>query len=97
MEVATRCFEGMKELLAHFGTVLLTEDQLNEVLDVLRLVMDGDALCQTAADEDGDDDEEIQEEENDFDHDSKLFGFVSDTLSELLKQYKENMGPHFDT
>lgn len=97
MEVACRCFEGMKELLSHFGKVLLTEDQMEEFCDTIRLVLDGDALCQMDPDDDGIDDEENEEdEENDFEHDSRLYGYVSDCITELLKVYGENLGGQFD-
>jgi len=97
MEVANRCFEGMKDLVEHFGTILLTDDQMDELCDSIRLVIDGDALCQMDPDDDGiDDEDEEGEEDEDFEHDSRLFGYVSECITSLLKAYGENMGTQFD-
>jgi len=60
--------------------------------------MDGDAYCQMAPDEDGlEDEEENIDEEDKFEHDSKLLGFVTECLSSFCKELGEEMGPHFDT
>jgi len=99
MDVVGRCFDSLREIISNLGEHFLTNDLLGEILDSVRIVMDGDAMCQISPDSDGleDEDEEEEEEDDAFEHDSKLFGFVSDCLSELCKLLKERMGEYFDT
>lgn len=89
MEVVCRCFDGLRELIDGLGKHWMTSDMFLEILDSMRVCMDGDALCQMSPDEynaseDGADEEEDEEEDN-FEHDSKLLGFVSECLSSLCK------------
>lgn len=98
MEVCCRCFDGLRELIDILGKHFMTEDIQTEILDTMRVIMDGDALCQMSPDEDRDDDEEEEDDEEDISaHDSKLLGFVSECLSSLCKVLKEDIGPFFDT
>jgi len=51
-----------------------------------------------APDEDGlEEEEEEVDQEDKFEHDSKLLGFVTECLSSFCKELGEEMGPHFDT
>jgi len=81
MEVVCRCFDALRELVENLGRHFLTEDLLTEVLDGMRIVMDGESMCQIPPDDDGLSGEEIVEAEEDeedeedaFEHDSKLLG-----------------------
>lgn len=75
MEVVSRCFDAIRELIDALGKYFLTEDMLNEVLDAMRIVMEGEAMCQIPPDQDGlEDEEEEDDEEIDPEHDSKLLG-----------------------
>lgn len=96
MEVVCRCFEGLRELIDKLGKYFMSEDLLMEILDSMRVCMDGDALCQISPDDDHEEEEGEEEEEN-FDHDSKLLGYVSECLSSLCKAYGEDIGINFDT
>mmetsp|Transcript_62988 Transcript_62988/g.136387 ORF Transcript_62988/g.136387 Transcript_62988/m.136387 type:complete len:103 (-) Transcript_62988:794-1102(-) len=102
MEVVCRCFDGLRELIDTLGKHFLHEDIMTELLDSMRVIMDGDAMCQISPDDDHDEEDgiETEEEEEDhdrFDHDSKLLGFVSECLSSLCKLLGEDMGPNFET
>jgi len=98
MEVVSRCFDAIREMIDCLGKHWMTSDIMSELLDTIRVCMDGDAYCQMAPDEDGGEDEEEDiDEEDKFEHDSKLLGFVTECLSSFCKELGEEMGPHFDT
>jgi len=79
MEVVCRCFDALREMVENLGRHFLTDDLLTEVLDGMRIVMDGESMCQIPPDDDGFSGEEnVEAEEEDvddaFEHDSKLLG-----------------------
>lgn len=76
MEVVCRCFESLRELVDNLGKHFISEDLQLELLDAMRIVMDGESMCQIAPDldEDEEEEEEGEEEDDNFDHDSKLLG-----------------------
>jgi len=99
MEVVSRCFDAIRELVDCLGKHWMTAEIMAELMDSIRVCMDGDAYCQTAPDEDGLSDEgnEEEDDEDKFEHDSKLLGFVTECLSSFCAKLGEEMGPHFDT
>jgi hypothetical protein len=98
MEVVSRCFDAIREMIDCLGKHWMTPDIMQELLDSIRVCMDGDAYCQMAPDEDGlEEEEEEVDQEDKFEHDSKLLGFVTECLSSFCKELGEEMGPHFDT
>jgi len=97
MEVVSRCFDALRELIDCLGKHWMTEDIMSELLDSIRVCMDGDAFCQMSPDEDGLEDEETEDEDDKFEHDSKLLGFVTECLSSFCQKLGEDMGPHFET
>lgn len=101
MEVVCRCFDSLRELIDNLGRYFLTDDLLTEILDSMRVVLDGESMCQISPDDDGlsgeEEEGEEEDDEDEFEHDSKLLGYLSECLSALCKVLKEEMGPHFDT
>jgi len=90
MEVLCRCFEALRELIDNLDIHFITQDSLNEILDSVRIVLDGDALCQIPPDvdvlEEGEEGEDEDDEDDAFEHDSKLIGYVSDCISSICKK-----------
>jgi len=83
MEVVCRCFDVIREMVENLGRHFLTDDLLTEVLDGMRIVMDGESMCQIPPDDDGlsgeenehaEEDEEDEDVDEAFEHDSKLLG-----------------------
>ena len=97
MEVVSRCFDAIREMVDCLGKHWMTADIMQELLNSIRVCMDGGAYCQLAHEEDGLEDDDEADEKDKFEHDSKLFGFVTECLSSFCKELGEEMGPHFDT